>query len=175
MTRQRDDESGPRSGGRSGNDYLARGGESYESWAAEGPSGTAAEGGLPANVPALQDTTSWRLPVAGGTRREPESGGGVLTLLVGMGVGAALMYFLDGERGAERRQQVAQRLMGAVRSGQRAAGGAVAGVRERVAGGSAGSGAPADVEVPRASTATVVADIDDPVDLSSNGSGGVLG
>lgn len=173
MTRQPDDQSAPRSGGRSGNDYLVRGGEGYESWAAEGPSGAAAEGGLPGHVPSLENTATWRASVASGARPESRGGGGgVFTLLVGVSVGAALMYFLDRERGAGRRRQAADQLMGAVRSGKEAARGAAAGVRERVA---RGNGAAVESEVPRASTATVVADIDDPVDLSSNGEAGVLG
>ena len=170
MTRQRDDDGGPRTGGRSGNDYLARGGEGYQSWAAEGPSGTAAEGGPAADVPALEDTVTWRTPSGGSARRESEGGSGILPLLVGVGVGAALMYFLDRERGAERRQHAAEGLMGAVKSGQRAAQGAVASVRQRVSG---GNGATAESALTRESTATVVADVEGPLDLGTGtGTGG---
>lgn len=179
MTRQRDDQGGPRIGGRSGNDYLARGSEGYESWAAEGPSGITAEGGLGADVPALQNTDTWRAPVATSAPRDSrDRGSNALTLLVGVGVGAALMYFLDRERGAGRRQQAAGALMGAVRSGRRAAQGAVEQVRDRVGGRSAdrstkastdASGLPTGI-----ATATVVADVDDPLDLPSGDGDGRL-
>ena len=163
MTRQRDGDSGPRTGGRSGNDFLARGGEGYQSWAAEGPSGTAAEGGPPGDVPSLEDTVTWRTKSGGDTGSESR-GGGLLTLLVGVGVGAALAYFLDRERGAVRRQQVAEQLKGAVKSGQRVAEGAVAGVRARVSGGNGASS-------PHASTASVVSEHEDPLDAGSSSTG----
>ena len=113
-------------GGRSGNDYLARGGEGYESWAAEGPSGTAAEGGPPATGPRYGLTSSGSAAIGQGRSSS------TLTLLVGAGIGAALMYFLDGTEGARRRRLVADKLRGAVRAGREAARDATEGTRERV-------------------------------------------
>lgn len=98
-------------GGRSGNDFLARGGEGYESWAAEGPSGIAAEGGYPGDDVFGGSPSASHLarPARGSRKREgkqePSGGGaGLLTLLVAAGVGAGLMYFLDSTHGTERRR-----------------------------------------------------------------------
>jgi hypothetical protein len=165
MASQHDGQGGLRSGGRSGNDFLARGGERYESWGAEGPSGVTAEGGYAGAVPALADTAAWR---AGPSDRDAsraegsDSSSGMVPLLLGVGLGAALMYFLDGERGAERRRQAADRLKGAAQSGQRAAQGAVDQVRSRVAG---ADGRAAELQRTAAGSATVASDMGSAVDL----------
>jgi cytochrome P450 len=167
MTRQRDDQGSARSGGRSGNDYLVRGGEGYESWGAEGPSGATAEGGYPGAVPALADTAAWRGAASerGSAARESDRGSsGVVSLLLAAGVGAALMYFLDGARGAERRRQVAEGLKGAARSGQRAAQGAVEQVRSRLPG---TDGRSAELQRTVAGSATVASDASEVSDMGS--------
>ena len=165
MTRQRDDQGTARSGGRSGNDYLVRGGEGYESWGAEGPSGATAEGGYPGDVPALADTAAWRAASSGRTadsRNEERGSTGIVPLLLAAGVGAALVYFLDAERGAERRRQAAERLREVARSGQRAAEGAVEQVRNRMPGSDGNSAA---VRRTAAGSATVASDMGSAVDL----------
>lgn len=101
--------------GRSGNDYLQRGGERYQSWGAEGPSGTAASGGAPADVQpvaGLASATATPVPT-------PRTGGSPFAaLLTGIGIGAALMYFLDPDRGTGRRHRVADQAASAARDAQ---------------------------------------------------------
>ena len=131
MARHNGDDA-PRSGGRSGNDYLARGGDGYESWAAEGPSGMVGYGELHDGV--LSDSAT----VLRGERMPQRAGGStILPILVAAGVGAALVYFLDPERGARRRQQAAERLRDVVGDGQRGMRALVSDVRERIADGNA--------------------------------------
>ena len=128
-------EGAKRTGGRSGNDFLVRGGEGHESWGAEGPSGTSGEGGYPGDGQfggALTSSHAHASSLAG--ERERSGGSGLLTLLVGAGVGAALMYFLDAERGASRRQLVADKVSELVRSGQRKAQDVAGGLRARTRG-----------------------------------------
>ena len=128
-------EGAKRTGGRSGNDFLVRGGEGYESWGAEGPSGTASEGGYPGDGSFGGALTSSHAPAGSlASEREKSGGSGLLTLLVGAGVGAALMYFLDAERGASRRQLVADKVTELVRGGQRTAQELAGDVRERAKG-----------------------------------------
>ena len=126
MARHKSDDA-PRIGGRSGNDYLARGGDGYESWAAEGPSGVVGYGELHDGVPSDSATVLRGERVA---KREGRSA--ILPILVAAGVGAALVYFLDPERGARRRQQAAQRFRDVVGDGQRGMRALVSDVRERI-------------------------------------------
>ena len=124
----------PRNRGRSGNDFLAGSGDGYESWAAEGPSGTVGSGGYEEDDTRgfATKARSWRAKRESGDETE-SSGGGLFAVLVAAGIGAALMYFLDGERGAERRQQATEKVRDVMKSGTRAAQGAASGVRERFA------------------------------------------
>lgn len=57
-----------------------------------------------------------------------------LALLAGLGVGAALMYFLDRDRGAQRRHLVGDKASRALRTGQRQANDLVENARNRVRG-----------------------------------------
>jgi osmotically-inducible protein OsmY len=56
------------------------------------------------------------------------------TLLAGAGLGAALMYFLDPDRGARRRHLVADQAAGAMHTGRREAGKAVRNARNHARG-----------------------------------------
>lgn len=62
------------------------------------------------------------------------SSGTALTLLTGLGLGAALMYFLDPDRGARRRALVRDRTASALRQGGRGAQGIAEDARNRAVG-----------------------------------------
>lgn len=101
--------------GRSGNDYLQRGGEHYQSWGAEGPSGSTASGGPPADLQPVAGPSA----AAPSDAPTPRTGGSPFaTLLTGIGIGAALMYFLDPDRGTGRRHRVADQAASAARDAQ---------------------------------------------------------
>jgi len=57
-----------------------------------------------------------------------------MTLLAGAGIGAALMYFLDPDRGARRRHLVADQAVGMLNTGQREAGKAMRNARNHAQG-----------------------------------------
>lgn len=57
-----------------------------------------------------------------------------IALLAGLGVGAALMYFLDRDRGAQRRHEVGDKASRVLRTGQRQANDLVENARNRVRG-----------------------------------------
>lgn len=106
--------------GRSGNDYLQRGGQGYQSWGAEGPGGTAASGGLPTDAAPLPSAAGDESTGAATPADAARAGGSpVLTLLAGLGLGAALMYFLDPERGRGRRHRAAEQVASAARDAQK--------------------------------------------------------
>lgn len=106
------------SSGRSGNDYLQRSGRGHESWAADGPSGVIASGGIAGD--------GWHSAGASGERSHAAPGGNghaadqagesrLGALLAAMGLGAALMYFLDAESGARRRNTLRDQVASAAR------------------------------------------------------------
>lgn len=110
MTNASNRESHNPGAGRSGNDYLQGTGAGYQSWRAEGPSGSVASGGL--DDVSLQSSEG--MAAGGQTRGAPAPSLG--TLLAGVGVGAALMFFLDPDRGARRRNVVRDQVMSTARS-----------------------------------------------------------
>lgn len=99
------------SSGRSGNDFLQRSGAGYESWAADGPSGVAASGGV-------GDAELQGAGLAWERSRSDAGGDGTSrpgTLLAAVGLGAALMYFLDADSGARRRNVLRDQIASASR------------------------------------------------------------
>lgn len=113
------------SGGRSGNDYLQRSGAGYQSWGAEGPSGAVASGGLGnggaqnTGARSLPDLTSGAVAPVASEGVRPPARPSLGVLLAGAGIGAALMYFLDPNRGARRRHVFADKAMSVARDIQR--------------------------------------------------------
>jgi len=127
--------------GRSGNDFLQRRGGGYESWGAEGPSGASAAGrewgrgaaggyGRSRDYGREGETGRWGGANAGTTpdtewrsgtvqrhwMRSSQAGGMSFgAMLAGVGLGAALMYFLDPVRGARRRNVFADKAMSYLR------------------------------------------------------------
>ncbi|HEU5174789.1 MAG TPA: BON domain-containing protein [Gemmatimonadaceae bacterium] len=139
MAADRNIETGHASGGRSGNDYLQRGGAGYQSWGAEGPSGTVASGGL--GNGGAQNTGARSFPeLAAGAVTPPASetrrpsGPTLGALLAGAGIGAALMYFLDPNRGARRRHVFADKALSVARDIQRGVRDTTMASRHRAAG-----------------------------------------
>ena len=145
MARDRDIESASASRGRSGNDYLQRGGRGYESWGAEGPGGMSATGG----PPQVDGTRQWHGAIAAeaagadpagaaaigrGQGTRGEAGSRVGTLLAGIGIGAAIMYFLDPGRGARRRHVLADKAVSRVHDAQHGARDVALGMRNRATG-----------------------------------------
>lgn len=125
MATNRDSDTALTRGGRSGNDYLQRGGEGYQSWGAEGPSGVTATGGVGSggaqNTGARSFTDMSSTPAAPVAQPSRTAARPALsTLLVGVGIGAALMYFLDPGRGARRRHVAADKALSVGRDLQRA-------------------------------------------------------
>lgn len=110
MTNARNPERHDELAGRSGNDYLQGTGAGYQSWGAEGPSGSVASGGM--DDVSLQ--SSERTATEGQARGAPAPSLG--SMLAGVGVGAALMFFLDPDRGARRRNVVRDQVMSTARS-----------------------------------------------------------
>lgn len=70
----------------------------------------------------------------GGDAAAERTSGTALTLLTGLGLGAALMYFLDPDRGARRRALVRDRTTSALRQGGREAQGIAEDARNRAVG-----------------------------------------
>jgi uncharacterized protein (TIGR00106 family) len=75
-----------------------------------------------------------RSPVPGSSAGAERASGKGLTLLIGLGLGAALMYFLDPDRGARRRALVRDQASSALRQGGRGAQGIAEDARNRAAG-----------------------------------------
>ena len=145
MPRDRDIEAGTASRGRSGNDYLQRSGRGYQSWGAEGPGGMSATGGAPdvggrgqwhganaAEAAGADPAGAMALGQRHGMRGEGGSRMG--TLLAGIGIGAAIMYFLDPGRGARRRHVLADKAVSRAHDAQDSARDAATGLRNRATG-----------------------------------------
>lgn len=136
MARDREINPGAPSRGRSGNDYLQRSGGGYESWGAEGPGGMSATGrwrGANAGEAAGVDRQgAASLAERHGMQRE--GGARLGTLLAGMGIGVALMYFLDPARGTRRRRIFADRARSTVRGAGDAVRGNATDMRNRASG-----------------------------------------
>ena len=140
MAADRNDQLMHASGGRSGNDYLQRGGAGYQSWGAEGPSGAMATGGLGNGGAQNTGARSFPEPAAGAgapaasETRRPAARPSLGVLLAGAGIGAALMYFLDPNRGARRRHVFADKAMSVARDLQRSVRDTTMASRHRAAG-----------------------------------------
>lgn len=71
--------------------------------------GTGRWQGADAGTPAAADASGERSLVAEHwVRDEEKSGTALFPVLLGVGIGAALVYFLDSERGAGRRQRITE-------------------------------------------------------------------